>query len=205
MQARRFQEARAVGRGDADLEGFTPAVDGERRLDPGLAQGPDAAEEAGEVADRPARHRQHHVAALQAGLFRRPARGEPHDDDLVLGLGGVEPEPGPRRARGAAEGQEIVEDRREQVDGDDHVEMQRVPGRGGLFELQRADAQQVAAGADERRAAPVRMGGRGEDRLVQHVFPITRELLARDDARRNRALPPARARHHDALADRRAS
>ena len=58
------------------------------------------------------------------------------------------------------------------------------------------------AGTDQRGAAPVRMRRRGEDRLVEHVFPIAGEFLLADDARRDRALASARARDHDLLVER---
>src|SRR5207244_12293233 len=40
----------------------------------------------------------------------------------------------------------------------------------------RADAEQLAVGADQRRAAPLRMRPRREERLVEHVFPVAGEL-----------------------------
>ena len=58
------------------------------------------------------------------------------------------------------------------------------------------------AGSDHRRAAPVRMGRRREDRLVEHVFPITGELLFGDDAGCNGMLAPAGAGDDDPLAKR---
>ena len=61
---------------------------------------------------------------------------------------------------------------------------------------------QVAGRADHRGAAPVRMRRRGEDRLVEDVFPVAGEFLLADDARRDRALPPARAADHDLLVQR---
>ena len=72
----------------------------------------------------------------------------------------------------------------------------------GVLELQRADADQIAGRSDQRGAAPVRMRGRGEDRLVEHVFPVAGEFLLGDDAGRDRVMPAAGAADHDALADR---
>ena len=46
------------------------------------------------------------------------------------------------------------------------------------------------------------MRRRGEDRFVEHVFPIAGEFLLGDDAGGDRALPAAGAGDHDALADR---
>ena len=45
------------------------------------------------------------------------------------------------------------------------------------------------------------MRGRGEDRLVEHVFPVAGEFLAGGDMRRDRVMPAAGAADHDALAD----
>ena len=47
------------------------------------------------------------------------------------------------------------------------------------------------------------MHRRGEDRLVEHVFPISGELLLGDDPRRDRMLPAAGPGHDDALSGRR--
>ena len=41
----------------------------------------------------------------------------------------------------------------------------------------------------------------GEDRVLEHVFPIAGEFLPRGDARRDRAGAAAGAAEHDALAD----
>ena len=71
-----------------------------------------------------------------------------------------------------------------------------------LLQLQRTDAEEIAGRADQRRAAPVGMRRRGEDRFVEHVFPITGEFLLGDDACGDRVLPPAGAAKDDALADR---
>src|SRR3954468_19776046 len=69
------------------------------------------------------------------------------------------------------------------------------------LELQRADADQFAAARNQSRAAPVRMRGIGEDRLVQQIFPIAGELLPGDDLACNRAGAPARSAQHDLVAD----
>ena len=45
-----------------------------------------------------------------------------------------------------------------------------------LLQQQRADAKQFSVAADQRGAAPLRMRGRGEDGLVEDVFPVAREL-----------------------------
>ena len=50
---------------------------------------------------------------------------------------------------GAADGEKVVEDRLEQVDRHDHVDVLEPPLRGGLLDLQRADADA------DRRAGPI--------------------------------------------------
>ena len=54
---------------------------------------------------------------------------------------------------------------------------------------------QLAVRPDQPGAAPERMRGRGEDRLVEMIFPIAGEFLLGDDARAHRLLaaapPPA--------------
>src|SRR5215831_11804572 len=70
------------------------------------------------------------------------------------------------------------------------------------FELERANAEQIAGRTDQRRAAPVGMRRRREDRLVEDVFPVAGELVAIGDARRHRALATAGAADHHMLADR---
>ena len=56
--------------------------------------------------------------------------------------------------------------------------------------------------ADQRSAAPVGMRRRGEDRLIDHIFPVAGELLLGDDASGDRTRTSAGAADHDALADR---
>ena len=71
--------------------------------------------------------------------------------------------------------------------------------------MQRADADQRAVGADQRRAAPKRMRGRREHRLVEVIFPVAGEFLLGDDARPHRLRDAAAAGDDDGFADRRAS
>src|SRR5260370_35228458 len=66
MQARRLEEAVAVGRHDGLLEGAPVAIDRERHLDAGRAARPDPPVEAGDTADLGAADREHHGAGLQA-------------------------------------------------------------------------------------------------------------------------------------------
>src|SRR5205807_8228921 len=107
------------------------------------------------------------VAGADVGRLRRPARRKTHHHDLVLDLGRIEPEPWTRRAVRPAELQQIVKNRFEIVDRYDHVEVLIRPLLARALKLQRADAEEIAGGAEQRGAAPVRMRGRGEDRLVE--------------------------------------
>src|SRR5205085_1861355 len=121
-----------------------------------------------------------------------------------------EPEPRTRWAIRLAELDQVIDHRLQVVDRHDHVEMLALALVAGAFKLQRADAEQIAGRTDQRRAAPVRMRRRREDRLVEHVFPISGELLLADHARSDRALAPARAaddhtlleRYHGRIAER---
>src|SRR5712692_5164380 len=75
MQPRALEETAAVGRGDAHLQGAAVAIDGDRHLDPRIAERPDAAEQGCEVADVRAADREHDVAGAQVGAPRRAAAG----------------------------------------------------------------------------------------------------------------------------------
>ena len=128
------------------------------------------------------------------GLRRRAAFGDAHDHDLAIALGRKGSEPRARRLADLSAGQQIVEDRRQQIDRHDHVDV------GGLavpahLQPQRADAQQLAVRTDQRRAAPPGMGGRDEDRLVQQILPIAGEFLLGDDGRLDRPADPV-GQHH---------
>ena len=92
----------------------------------------------------------------------------------------------------------------EQIDRHHHVEM-LVLALARALDLQRADADQFALRRRSAGAAPVGMRRIGEDRLVEHVFPIAGELLLRGDAPGNRTRAAAGAADHDALADVRAA
>src|SRR3981189_1972522 len=69
-----------------------------------------------------------------------------------------------------------------------------------LLHQQRAEREEIAARADERRAAPLRMRRRGEDRLVEHVLPVARELALGEDGGLERVLAAALARDDHVLA-----
>ncbi len=69
--------------------------------------------------------------------------------------------------------------------------------------MQRPHAHQVATLADQGRAAPQGVRRAGEDRLVQHIFPIAGELFPGHDLRRHRAGGAAGAGDDHLVADRR--
>src|SRR5439155_7416730 len=101
-------------------------------------------------------------AGAQVGLLRRPAARQSDHYNAVVDLGGVEAEPRPRRSVAPSEREQVVEDRLQQIDGNDHVEvLSALPAR--LFEMQRADAEKVALRSDHGGAAPIGMRGRRED------------------------------------------
>ena len=164
-----------------------------------MAQRPDLAVEGGQARDVLAFHRQDHVAGFQFGARRRTLGRDADGDDLVLDLGRIEPEPRPRRLVDAAEFAQVIKDRRQQVDRHHHVEM-LVLALARAFELQGADPDQLALRRNQRGATPVGMRRRGEDRLVEHVFPIAREFLLGGDAAGERTGAAAGAADHHALA-----
>ena len=91
-----------------------------------------------------------------------PARGGPPwqagDHDAVGGVGREQAEPGAGRAIDPAVAQQVVQDRRQEVDRHDHVADQALALAGHLLDQERADADQVAARADAGGTAPMRVG-----------------------------------------------
>src|ERR1700730_9220865 len=154
MQAGSLEEPIAVAGAHAHVEGATVAVDEERYLDPGLAERPDLAEQVRELAHLGSRDRKHDVAGPKIGAFRRPSVGETDDDDSVLDLGGVDTEPRSWGMIGAAKCEEVVENRRKEIDRHDHVEVIGGAPFGGLLDLQRTDPEQGAGGAEPGGAPP---------------------------------------------------
>ena len=85
-----------------------------------------------------------------ARLGGRAASGHADDHDLAIALGGKGAEPWPRRLVDLAASQQVVEDRRQQIDRHDHVDVRAlaVPAH-----LQRA-ASRCPAACRPRRSAP---------------------------------------------------
>src|SRR4051794_10312712 len=69
------------------------------------------------------------------------------------------------------------------------------------LELERADADQLAAGREQSGTAPIGMGGIGEDRFIQKILPVACELLLGDDLACNRAGASAGPGHHHLVPD----
>src|SRR5579862_7537898 len=89
--------------------------------------------------------------------------------------------PRPRRLVHPAIGQKILEDRGKQVDRHDHVDILLLAIPHGLLDMERADAEELSVLADQAGAAPERMSGRREQRLLQPILPISREFLLADN------------------------
>ena len=136
--------------------------------------------------------------ALQILTRGGAAAGDASDHDVVVKLGCVEAEPWARRIVAPAKCEKIVEDRPQQVDGHDHVEMLVLLR---LLQLQRSDSQEFSRCSDHRGAAPMWMRGCGEKRFVQQIFPIAGEFLLAHNPARDRTLPAAVCRDHHRIAD----
>src|SRR5207248_4333026 len=157
----------------------------QRHARAGVAAGPDAPEEIGEARRLAAGDFEHRVAYFYAGFLCWTAGREAGDHEARARFGRIQAEPGPRQAVRPAELDHVVEDRREDVDRHDHVALDGA-GVDLLLHEERADAEELAFSADQRRAAPLRMRGRGEERLIEHVFPVTGELALREHRRLER-------------------
>src|SRR5690348_17509437 len=123
MQARAFEKAAAVARLDSELHRLAVAINRQRDFDAGVTLRPDAAEETRKVAHILAGDREHDVAGAQISLLCRAAIGQTDNDQTILDLGRIEPEPRPRRRVAAAELHEIVDDRVQQIDRYHHVDV----------------------------------------------------------------------------------
>jgi len=107
------------------------------------------------------------VTTLSARGTRKHA-GHQH---IAFKLFGIQPEPWPYVAAAAPRfhqiGQYILEqiDRHKHIAGKDHAGVQRVT------DPQRSDADQPALAVEQRRTAVFITRRRGEQRIVDHVFP----------------------------------
>ena len=85
---------------------------------------------------------------------------------------------------------EVVQDRLDQVDGHEHVAVDDVVA-DLLLQQQRADADEPALVVEQRRAAPLRMRRRGEQRRVEQIFPESGEFPLGEDRGLQRVRAPA--------------
>src|ERR1700687_5830507 len=200
MQPRPLEQSRTLGGGQHHIEGDALVVDGERHVDARGSVRPEFSVEGGLTCDIFALHGQDDVAGLEFCARRGPLPGDADHHDLIVDLGRVHTEPGPRRLVDAAELSQVVEHRLEQIDRHDHVDVLGL-ALALAFELQRADADQLAAVRDQPGAAPVRVRGIGKDRFVQQILPVTGELLLRGDVAGDRPRAFACAAYHHAVAD----
>ena len=145
-------------------------------------------------------HFEHRVAHACAGALGRAAGREAGDDQPLARFGGVHAEPRSRRALHAPGLHHVIEDRPQEIDRHEHVALDRARV-DLLLNEKRADRGELAVGADQRRAAPLRVRRRGEERLVEHVLPVAGELALREYCRFQGVRAPAVSGHHYVLAD----
>ena len=110
----------------------------------------------------------------------RAALGNAHHHHHAVRLGREGAEPRARWLSHLAALHQVVEDRGQKVDRHDHVDVGDLAGAAHL-QAQRADAEQLAVTVEQRRTAPGRVRRRGEDRLVDEIFPVAGEFLLGDD------------------------
>ncbi|EGE60795.1 hypothetical protein RHECNPAF_1340044 [Rhizobium etli CNPAF512] len=180
LQVRFFQKAVAVGGFDAQPGLPAVAQDAHRNLGTGRAAAPELAVEIGQAVDLFVTDLRDDIALTQAGLGGWTAFGDAHHHHAAIALGGECAEPGPRRLVDLAAVQEIVEDRRQQIDRHDHIDVRDLAVLAHL-QAKRTDTEQFAVGADQRCPAPCRMSGCGKDRFIQQIFPVAGEFLSGDD------------------------
>src|SRR5438874_4999620 len=140
------------------------------------ALGPDLAIKIGQVLRLLAIDPDDDVAALDAGRLCRTARRHAADEWPPAQLFSVEPKPRAPRSRRPPGGNQVAEDRREPIDRHEHVAWRLFAAAGRIPDDQRADADKLAFTIDQRRAAPGWVGRRGEERLIEQIFPATGEF-----------------------------
>ena len=116
----------------------------------------------------------HDVAALDACLLRGALRRDAAHHQAPAISSALTPSHGLPGPDDAAVGEQIAEDRHQEVDRHEHVAGAVALLPVGVADDQRADADQLALAVDQRGAAPRRMRRRGEDRPVDQIFPAAR-------------------------------
>jgi len=112
----------------------------------------------------------------------------------------VDAEPGSRRTFAMSIGDQVLEDRFQQIHRHEHVPGRRCNRSGGVANDERADPEKLALRADERRARPFLDRWVGEDRRVEQVFPAAGEGPARHDVYKRRRIARRRCNHHRGIA-----
>ena len=125
-----------------------------------------------------------------------PPLARPGDHDPVGRVGREQAEPGAWRTIDPAEAQEVVEDRRQEVGGHDHVADQALPLARHLLDQERADADEIAGWADAGGPAPMRVSRRGEQGGIEIVLPVAGERPLGDQPRAKGVVRAAAAGHH---------
>ena len=132
---------------------------------------------------------------LSPACSRRAARRDAADQQPPVHRLRVEAEPGPPGPGHAALGEQIAEDRSEQIDRHEHVAGARLVVAVGVADDQRTDADQLALAVDQRGPAPGRMRRAREDRALDQILPASGELAAAGDADRQHHAGAAVAHH----------
>ena len=120
---------------------------------------------------------------------------------MARDFGRVHAEPWAGGSRRASELEQVVEYGIEQIDRHEHIALYRVVADRFLHQ-QRSDAEEPPRVVEERGAAPFRMRRRGEQRLVEHVFPVAGEFALGDHLRLERVRASAMADDEDIVVDR---
>src|SRR6476659_4187356 len=140
------------------------------------ALGPDFAIKIGQAFRLLAIDADDYIAAFDAGLLCRSARRDPAHEQPPPQLLSVETKPwapGTRRPPGRNQN---AEDWRDAVDRHEHVARRFVAAAGRIADDERTHADELAFAVDQRRAAPGRMRRRGEERLIEQIFPAAGEF-----------------------------
>src|SRR5580693_2616175 len=119
-----------------------------------------------EIRDLRSANARENVAAPQSRRRRWTTVGQGRNDDFSISLGGINPEPGPHRLVHTSISQEVIENRGQQVDRHDHVDVARSAMQGRLLDVERADAKEPTRSIDGPSSAPKGMRWGGKDSLL---------------------------------------
>ena len=130
---------------------------------------------------------------MHARALGGTAGGESVDHQAALPIGGVHAEPGSWRLGRSSGTHEILENGLEQIDGHEHVAVDGIVAEA-LLQQQRAYADEPAVLVEKRRAAPLGVRRRGEQRRVEQVFPESGEFPLGENRGLQRVRAPAVAK-----------